>query len=663
VDNLANWALFLIVNGLALYAAYCFSGYFLRRSLSSDTMPALSLGIAASGIIYFAHITLIVLFLGVVLKYLNLYSVVITSVLVSIAMVYRFRRDFQPFRQPLKQSICRLLKSRDYFLFGIILLFIIQVIILAAKIIILPPHVWDVFAYHLTPAVEWYQQGLIPAVIDTPVHRINAQPLGMTVLSYWSFIFFRDDFLVELPSLLWALLLVPVSYAAMRLSNVSEAWSQKFAILIFFIPVVLMQAVSAKDHLGLNIGFFAALLFITIFLKSRDYKMLLLAATAFGLMLGYKLSAPLYPITAFIFLMVFIVMNDRKLLLDSVERLALIKTLAVSGLIMILIGGYWYIRNLWVSGSFIGVLNIKDKDAFTENTSAIEQPIQVTELFQFSRLIGNIKEFIPRIFDYQSLYGADLPGMSGFGPQFAAFGILAMIAAVAFLFIKKYRYQPVNFMTWSALALLLIYFIFYYSSNNYRVFSFLPMIMIAYAAVVLHWLGMYKNKLSAALINLVIVVSMGWNIYHVLPPSYTNKLALKEFVTLDAPQRTSANYTQWFSIRPSMYQLIGDFPVNEPIAYVSKFGKNFAWEVADDTWSYLYYDRNWKRRIKYLDQNQYLNCNKNAVCQPSSDMKTVLSQNKISLVSVCKVNVCLTLNDPDFVRLVPGLYYYAGRKK
>ncbi len=747
MNSLIQWTLFLVVNGLAIYSAFSVSGYFLKRSLSSPSLPALSLGIAASGIIYFAHITLVVLFLGVVLKILNFYSIIVTSVLISVTLFFLSRSYRQPFLIPLTQSIRRIARSRDYFLYGIILLFIVQVVVLIAKVIVLPPHIWDVFAYHLTPAVEWYQQGLIPAVIDSPVKRINGQALGMTVLNFWYFIFFRDDFLVELPMLLWALLLVPVSFASMRLSDVSEAWSQKFAILIFFIPIVLMQAITSKDHLGLNVGFFAALLFISVFFKSRDYKLLLLAAMAFGLVLGYKLSAPFYPVVTSVIFLVFIYMDHRQLLLDSVERLALIKTVAISMLIMIMIGGFWYIRNILIYGSLLGALSFRGTSAsgadlpgmagfepqFTViglllllavivyffikkyrsrhtnfmghgqllpdrvkrlalkktvfisvliiimiggfwyirnilkfgsllGANATKQQAHITDWVSYQSLMKNLNDVIPRIFDYQAFYGADLPLMSGFGPQFAAFGLPALLALVVCLFIRKYRTRSFNLYTYSAVVLLLVYFTFYYSTNNYRLFSFIPMILIAYAAVVMHWSGFYKNVLSVGIVNIIIFISIVWNFLNLLPPQYTNPLAFKEFITLEAPYRTSANYTNWFSVhRPSMYKILGDFSASEPIAYVAHEGTTIKNQMRDDTWTYLYYDRHWERKLSYVNEREYLECDKRYQCKVKPELKSLLTKKGISLLSVCESNVCLEINDPDFLKLTPGLYYFGGK--
>lgn len=642
MSSLANWALFFLVNGLIIYSSYCLSGYFLRKD------EPLSLLVVATGIIYFAHITLTVLFLGLVLQYLNLISVAVTSTVVSAALLYFFQGKRHPFLFPVMQSIKGVLRSRDYFLYGIILLFVIQAAILFAKVIMLPPHIWDVFVYHLTPAVEWYQQGKIPTAIDSPVSRMNANPLGMTVLNYWFFIFFRDDFLVELPQLLWALLLVPVTYSSLRQSEVSSGWSLKFSILVFFIPIVLMHSVTVKDHLGLNVGFIAALLFMSHFLKRWDNKMLLLAAIAFGLVLGYKLSGPLYPAVAAVILFYLIHANNKQVFFDSTKRLALLKTLSISVVIMIAIGGYWILRNMIYDGAVHGKIA-----QFTGSS--------IADLFVFRKLTKNIVEFFPKVFDYQSVYGADLPGISGFGPQFAAFGLPAMVASFAILFLKNYRHRPVNLFAWSALILLLVYMFFYYSDANYRVFSFFPMIMIAYAAVVLSWGGFFKTIFLAGTMNVIIVASILWNFMLMLPPHYTNLLTLKEFVSLDAGYRTSANYTRWFPIhRPSMYKLLGDIPANEPIAYLFNSSIN-----ADDcAWTYLYYDRNWKRKIKNLHRNMhrpdYLECDKNRHCIPTESMKNTLLEQGISLVSVCKVNRCLKISDPDFLELTPGLYYFSG---
>ncbi|MFQ5500280.1 MAG: hypothetical protein ACE5FH_11485 [Candidatus Zixiibacteriota bacterium] len=638
------------MNGLLLYAAYGLSSYL---NQGSDRVSPIIVG---AMIVYFALITVTVLFLGVVIRHLNVYSVFALSVCVAALLIYFFHKFNRPLRPALNRFHRELFSERDWVLTFVVALFVLQVVILLAKVAWLPPKVWDVFCYHLTPAVEWYQQGYIPPEINSPVQRVNSQSLGMTVLSYWYFIFLRDDMLVELPQLLWALLLLPTVYAVLRQSDVEPRWSLKFAILVFFIPIVLMQAVTAKDHLGLNVGFFAALLFMANFLKTGRFNQLILAATAFGLVLGYKLSAPFYPIIAGAVFFVFSWAGNRKLLLEPGQRVIFIRTIAVGVVLMTVIGGYWYGKNLLLYGSPEGVIASKRLDRLGQVKS-------ITKQFQHHRLAANLYDFLPRVFDYKSLYGADLPGMSGFGPQFAVIGLPAILVLIAGVFVRRWRVNILNFYGWSALGLLLVYFLIYYTSNNYRLFSFVAMIMIAYGGFMLHKFGLLTNTGSAGIVNSLIVVSILWCFIQVLPPQYTNPKRLREFISLDAAYRTSANYTRWFIVhRPSFYRLLYAIPASESIAVITKQSMNFPGEVKDDVWSYTYYDRHWQRKLYYLDAGEYLNCGDDHVCNPRPELGRRLSNAGISLVSVCKTNRCVKMKDPDYTELAPGFYYYKGTK-
>ena len=188
MNSSLGWLIFLLVNGGALYAASGLAGYLLGGQ------QRLSLRLVAVGLIYFAQITVTVLFVGAIVKTLNYMSVCITSLALTVLVSYLTRKHRLPTLKPFWQSCRLVLAERDGFLYFLVVLFVLQVVILLAKVAWLPPHVWDVFVYHLPPAVTWYQQGHIPSIIDTPVHRINGAPLGMTVLAFWYFIFFSNGF-------------------------------------------------------------------------------------------------------------------------------------------------------------------------------------------------------------------------------------------------------------------------------------------------------------------------------------------------------------------------------------------------------------------------------------------------------------------------------------
>jgi len=663
VTSIPNWIVFILVNGLALYSSSCLAGYLLRRNTQA------SLALVASGIIYFVHLTLVVLVLGVIVSKLNVVTVSGLNVLVSLTLINYFRRYCQSFWRPIKSFFCSLIAQRDIFTLLVIFLFIVQALILLLKVVWLPPHVWDVFNYHLSPAVEWYQLEKIPAVIDSPVGRINGATLGITVLSYWFFIFFRDDFLVELPSLLWALMLVPVSYALLRQSSVSQSWSMKFAIVIFFLPIVLMQAVTVKDHLGLNVSFVAGLLFLVAYLMRKDRCFLFVAAMALGLSLGYKIAAPIHVLVAALMFVILLYMQDKQQFLDKLQRIALVKNILIAFVVSFSIGGYWYVKNLIVYGRLHGAYGLKEVSAtaapLQENSQAVGAfEAVVSKASDVDFFVANIKNFLPRVFDYQGYYGTDLVHISGFGPQFSAFGLAAILMVFAALFNKRLRTQPIFLLGATGVILFTVYMVLNFNVNSYRILSFMPMIMIVYAGVMLHQGGLLKEKISGITINVMLLVSIVWCLIQIMPPQYTNLQRLKEFVSMDSAYRTSATFTKWFSVhRPTFYQLLHAFPAQEPIAYISKRGKNFPREVMEDTWSYPYYDRNWRRKLTYVRQPDYLDCNKQHVCTVKPELKKLLSEKRVALLSSCKVNRCLKILDSEFFEMAPGFYYFRAANK
>jgi len=656
LTSLLNGLVFLLVNGLVVFSSWCLASNLSRQHES------LSLRVAATGILSFVHATLVVLFLGVVARYLNAWSVPIMSLLISLTILFLCRNHRQPFIQPLRQSLCQVFCARDYFLYLIVALLVVQVAVLLFKVVWLPPHVWDVFVYHLPPAVEWYQQGFIPPVLDSTVNRINGAPLGMTVLAYWFFIFFRNDFLVEMPMLLWALLLLPVSIAVLRQSGVSRPWALKFAVVIFFIPIVLMQGVTVKDHLGLNIGLVAGLLFLAEFLRGRQYRLLLLAAAAFGLMLGYKIAAPIHILVALLIFSVLLWFRQRSVFVEAGERLLLLKTVGVSAVLIVLISGYWYLRNLIYFGRLQGAYGMRLADSGEQilGHSSVAGAI-AAKVGRDNYFYKNLTEFLPRIFDYQNYYIPDLNVMSGYGPQFAAFGLLALIVAISAFFRKELRRQPIYLMSSVAIVLFVMLMFVNYNANGYRILSFFPMILIAYAGVQLYHNGMLQKGATAIAVNSMLILSMLWVGTLLLPPQFTNLMRLQEFVSLDADDRIAANYTRWFVVhRPNFYHLMSEIPEHEPIAHVAYHDILFQNESRPDVWRYLYAGSHWKRKLYSMHLPEYFDC-EGTVCRVKATLKTFMQDNNVSLLSSCKINHCLTIRDNDFFEMLPGLYYYRGR--
>jgi len=654
--DLLNGFIFLLVNGLVLVSSWRLVNCALKD------VQSLSLRVVAAGILFFFHITVVVLFLGVVIRSLNAFSVPLLSGLLSMGLIFLCRAYRRPFFSAVRGGLAHAFSERDVFLYAVAGLFVLQVAILLFKVAWFPPHIWDVFVYHLPPAVEWYQQGLIPPVLETDVNRINGAPLGMTALAFWFFIFFRDDVLVEMPMLLWALMLVPVTLAVLRQSGVSRPWALKFAVLVFFLPIVVMQATTVKDHLGLNVSFIAGLLFLAEFLKDRNYRYLTLAAAAFGLALGYKIAAPVHIVVALSIFLVLFWARHRSMAFEKPHREALLKSLGLSAVIVVAVSGYWYLRNLLVYGRLHGAYGTTLSETGQSVASDAGAVDRVLGMFAHSGMfLPNLGQLFPRVFDYQNNYGADLVGISGFGPQFAAFGLLALVAAVAAVFIKRLRQQPIFLLSSVALCLFVVLMFVNWNVNNYRILSFFPMVLIAYAGVQAYASGMLETAAARFVTNTLILLSITWTFLALLAPHYTNPLTLREFMSLGHEARTSANYTSWFvRPRPSFYRFLDEVPVTQPIAYVADRESRSEGEVGADIWQYLYMDRNWRRKTYSLHLPVYFECTENGQCKAREALKTFLRSHQVSLLSSCKTNRCLDLRDDALVEIAPGLYFFLG---
>lgn len=357
---------FILVNLLVMFS----SGVAAFRNFPN---AAFSMRLVGAGLLWFFQVSVTVLLLGVVVRDLSPGLLFAVNGSISALVLFFERNHIKPavhlFSSGLRGFSHVLWRSRDYFLYLLLFLFVFQAVVLLIKIYYLPPFVADVFAYHLHPVVEWFQRGHIPLFLDTPVVRAEANPLGSKLIHYWFIAGTGNTVWIDLPQFLYGLLLVVTVYAVMRSVGVGINSALRYAVLIYFIPGVLIGSRTAQDHLALTALTAVAVLYLLEIFYIRPIgpmghmggasppqgesmrSMVVFLAMAVGLLLGTKISAPQVIAVLFGALLI-----HKAFDFQSVWRVikANLRWILVGGAVVLTTGGYWYLKNYIRFGTISG---------------------------------------------------------------------------------------------------------------------------------------------------------------------------------------------------------------------------------------------------------------------------------------------------------------------
>jgi hypothetical protein len=338
--------LFILLNLLMLISSHLAAYRFNRGG-------SFSVHLVTVFLIYITQISLSLLFLGLVIRNLGMVWIIVVNVSISLIIIFRLRRfmgeSFRSSYSNIRNFSLEIVSARDYFLYFCVLLFAVQVSVLLIKIYYLPPHVWDVFAYHLHPVAEWLQRNFIPGFIDSPVHRLNRNPAGSRLIHFWITAGTGDIRWIELPQFIFGLMVPLTSYALMRKLELKKNVALKYAILIYFIPAILIQSRTCQDHLVLN----AATLMVVLFVVTTFYegkKHLIPLGMAMGITLGVKISGPHIIAVVFLTLVLSKGFDWRRIALFCRENR---REIASGALLFLMLGCYWYCRNAMVLGAYL----------------------------------------------------------------------------------------------------------------------------------------------------------------------------------------------------------------------------------------------------------------------------------------------------------------------
>ncbi|RMH12180.1 MAG: hypothetical protein D6698_15535 [Gammaproteobacteria bacterium] len=199
------------------------------------------------------------------------------------------------------------------------------------------------------------------------------------------------------------------------------------------------------------------------------------------------------------------------------------------------------------------------------------------------------------------------------------------------------------------IGMLLLYF---WITNNpfaYRNLSFFPILLLIQFGI---WISLQtwgKQSIYRQILNVLMLISILWSFWVILPPTFANPLLFKEFALLDRAHQSPVRYTHTYITTPKTLRELDELPQNEPMAYINS--------NQHDAWIYPYYDRHWQRRVDYIPMRSgQFACNAQGICQVDPSLKTTLERHKVRLFSTCVNHQCLKIVGGGFLEVNRGLY-------
>jgi hypothetical protein len=643
---------FILLNLLMIFSAYL-AAY---RCCKNSSLAELAI---TTFLFYISQVTLSVLFFGALVKNLAPGNLILLNSFVAAIIILVFRKSLRPALTGSYHKLSglskELFKSKDYFLYLFLFLFVFQATATLVKIYYLPPHVGDVFSYHLHPVVEWFQQGQVLSYIDTPIWRANENPLGTKPLHLWFIIFSRDLTWVELPQFLFGFLLSMSGYSIMRKIRVQKRNALRYAILIYFIPAVLLQSRTCQDHLVfaacilLAVHYVIAVFYLErahavlplflslgLLFSIKKHAVLVIVVLVFTLLLsrGFKgrrvldfiKKNPGYLAAAaglFIAYSAFFLLAKKKLYEQLFSRYSgtfvfyMLLALALAIVLLLLVGrvikrlywpGFFRRKPRVITAAVVLVLLcsagwiIKNRQMLKPFFLGYPSPLISTNrnfavdypAFN-NNFMKNLLAFPFRLKDLglYTVYTPDLLDKSGFGVQFFAFGLIAYaFAAAQWLFKKSFRDSITGFLLLFAVLLLAVYFAVYFSWANYRSFIFFAVIAIMLWSFMTEKQGMKTYHL--VLLDCLMVVMIVFNGVVCFFEGNMSARQWKTLLTLDNPaDRTSTKYSP----------LLGTSKDNETWDFIDRFmaaDQPIGYLAGGAAWTFPYFDNRAKRRIYYL---------------------------------------------------------------
>lgn len=262
-------------------------------------------------------------------------------------LLWRFCAKIKPFFDlgGIRKAIGGILNNK-VILLGISLLFGFGLIKLLINLLN-PPFGWDCLNYHFSFPVEWLKRGhfeIMTSIADDPSPPYY--PINGSLLFLWLIFPFKNVFLADFGQVPFFILAFLGIFNSCRKLEIRKELCFYAALLFLMVPNVFKQLEIAYVDVMFVALFAAAFNFLITFYRRPDWRYLILFSVTFGFFLGIKTSSIVYGVFPVIFFFAGLLKNFKQLKVKT-----FVSYLSVFILTSLLLGGYSYIHNFFLTGN------------------------------------------------------------------------------------------------------------------------------------------------------------------------------------------------------------------------------------------------------------------------------------------------------------------------
>jgi hypothetical protein len=260
---------------------------------------------------------------------------------------------------------------------------------------------WDSLRYHLPTMANWYQTGSLamldqyaqmsrslPSRDELQLHRF---PYSWEALCALFFMPFREDFLVAFPNLVaWILLGLSIYLVSLQV-GATRTHGMAAAGLMLTVPIVIEHVNTMHVDLPFAAFFMVGVYWILLWSHAGRSAHLAIFLATLGMLWGIKMTGPFYGFLLIAF-GIFVKAKSASARGKSQPMdQPFAKTLGITSLVCFLvIGSFWYVRNLIELGNPLGYAQLKLAGVTifpgTMNLSALRKATSLAGLFQLTNL-------------------------------------------------------------------------------------------------------------------------------------------------------------------------------------------------------------------------------------------------------------------------------------